>query len=217
MAASALHNYRCRVGFFNPVSDRKDGFVAPTLLSSGKDRTSRSTSPLTRASVPSPVRKAMYGPLPTLLGICVLVFMVRPNWTLSPPRVGSGRGASGIGVPDSRKLLGSIETAGVSRRVVGRVDGKVVLVGWTAFTDPHLSLGRIVILVDGVSRGEVNRFFDRPDVAAIFGRREFGRSGWEIPIPLNGLRAGNHKLAVEAFAETGESKELPAVELRVIE
>ena len=204
--------------FFYPVSDRKDGFVAPTLLSSGKDRTSRSTSPLTRASVPSPVLKATYGPLPALLGICVLVLMARPNWTLSPPpRVGSGRGASEIGVPDDRKLLGSIETAGVSKRIVGRVDGKVVLVGWTAFTDPYLSLGRIVILVDGVSHGEVNRFFDRPDVAAIFGRREFGRSGWEIPIPLNGLRAGSHKLAVEAFAETGESSELPAVELRVIE
>lgn len=159
----------------------------------------------------------MYGPLPALLGICVLAFMARPNWTLSPPRVGSGRGASGIGVPDSRKLLGSIETAGVSKRIVGRVDGKVVLVGWTAFTDPYVSLGRIVILVDGVSHGEVNRFFDRPDVAAIFGRREFGRSGWEIPIPLNGLRAGSHKLAVEAFAETGESSELPAVELRVME
>ena len=159
----------------------------------------------------------MYGPLPALLGICALVLIARPNWSLYPPAVGTGRRARGIEVPDDRQVFGFIETAGVSRRVVGRVDGKIVLVGWTAFTDPRLSLGRIVVLVDGVSRGQVNRFFDRSDVAAIFGRREFGRSGWEIQVALNALPPGNHKLTIEAFAETGESSELPAIELRVIE
>jgi len=196
--------------------------VAPTLLSSGSDRAPRSTSSLlTRASVPSPWPKEMYGPLPALLGICVLVLIARANWTLSPPPrpplLGNGRGVRVIEVPDNLKVFGSIETAGISRRVVARVDGKIVLVGWTAFADPHLSLGRIVILVDGVWRGEVNRVFDRSDVAAIFGRREFLRSGWETQIALNGLRPGNHKLTVEALAETGESGELPAVELKVIE
>jgi hypothetical protein len=165
----------------------------------------------------------MYGPLPALLGICALVLIARAHWTLSPSpppppySLSNGRGARGIVVPDNRKVVGSIETAGVSKRVTARVDGKIVIVGWTAFTDHHLSLGRIIILVDGVSRGEVNRFFDRSDVAAIFGRREFLRSGWETQIALNGLRTGNHKLTVEALAETGESSELPAVELKVIE
>lgn len=192
--------------------------MASTLLSSDSERASRSPFSPTRASGSSPGRKAIYGPLTALLGICVLVLIARPNWTLSvPPPVSNGSGARALKVPDDRKVLGSIETAGVSRRLVGRADGKIVLVGWTAFTDPHLSLAKIVVLVDGVSRAEVNRLFDRSDVAAIFGRPEFVRSGWEIPIPLKGLRPGNHQLTVEAFARTGESSDLPPIQLRVIE
>lgn len=152
------------------------------------------------------------------LGLCALVVIGRPNWVLTPPSlVGTGKEIGRNSVRSDQKVVGSVETAGVARRIVGRVDGKIILVGWTGFTDPHLSLARLAILVDGVSRGEVTRFYDRPDVAANLGRPDFERSGWEIVIPLNGLRPGIHSLTVQAFAATGESNSLPAVQLRMIE
>jgi hypothetical protein len=193
----------------------KNGAVIPTLLFGGAGRT-----PLAR---PSPIKRAesssrpklKYGPLAAMLGLCALILMARPNWSLYPTYV-IGRSSS-LEAPSNEKILGFIETAGVSRRVVGRVDGRIVLVGWAAFTKPHLSLSKIVILVDGAPRAEVHRFFDRSDIAAHFGREDFVQSGWEASVPLGGLRPGDHDLAVEVFAQAGESNRLRPFHLRVIE
>jgi hypothetical protein len=194
----------------------KNGAVVPNLLLGVRGK-----APLvppgqaTRVESPSRARNSVYGPLAAMLGLCTLILVARPNWSLYPTRV-IGHGSSSE-APSSEKILGSIETAGVSRRVVGRVDGRIVLVGWAAFTDPHLSLSKIVILVDGAPRAEIHRFFDRSDIAAHFGRRDFIQSGWEVPLALSGLRPGDHNLTVEAVAQSGESDRLRPVQLRVIE
>lgn len=193
----------------------KNGAVIPTLLFGGHGKT-----PLVRPSQSPRVgsssrRTPIYGPLAAMLALCTLILMARPNWSLYPTYV-IGRGSS-LQAPSNGKLLGFIETAGVSRRVVGRVDGRIVLVGWAAFPDPHLLLSRIVILVDGAPRAEAHRFFERSDIAGHFGRQDFMQSGWETSLPLSGLRPGDHNLTIEAFAQTGESDRLRPVQLRVIE
>lgn len=188
--------------------------MALTLFSWGNDKT-----PLRAVSQRSPSellpRRKAYGPLVALLGVCVLVLIGRPTWSSYPryPAVNERR----FQVPSDRKVLGSVETAGVSRRVIGRVNGKIVLVGWAAFTGPQSSLSGIAILVDGVQRAETNSFFDRPDIAASFGRLDFELSGWEVFLPLSGLRPGKYNLTVEAFTETGASASLHPVQLQVIE
>jgi len=189
--------------------------VTPALLSRVNEKTPFSTPPETRPGELPPRRTAVYGPLTALLGLCALLLMGRANWSLYPTHVTGG--GSPLEIPAAEKVLGSVESAGVSRRVVGRAGGKIVLVGWAAFADPHLSLSRMVILVDGVPRAEVHNFFDRSDIAARFGRQNFLQSGWEVSLPLTGIQPGDHNLTAEAFAETGESKRLRPVQLRVIE
>ena len=190
--------------------------MIPTLLFGGPEKTPLLTrSQTTRVEVSSR-RNSIYGPLAAMLGVCALIVFARPNWSLYPPRV-IGRGSPMEAAPSNEKILGSVETAGVSKRVVGRVNGKLILVGWAAFTDPHLSLTRIVILVDGAPHAEIHSFFDRSDIAAHFGRQDFAQSGWEASLPLSGLRPGDHNLTVEVFAQTGVSDRLRPIQLRVTE
>ena len=174
---------------------------------------------VTRASEAVSERKSPYGPLLALLGICVLIVVGRPNWAVSVTRSPASikERASGLEVPKDRAVFGYIETAGISRRIVGRINQKLVLVGWTAFTNPKLFIARLVIQVDGIPRAEVDQLFDRADVADAFGRPNFLRSGWETPIPLDGLEPGIHQLTVQAVASTGESADLAPIQLKVIE
>jgi hypothetical protein len=189
--------------------------VVPTLLSLNIEKGPDLASSQNVRVGESSRRNSIYGPLAAMLGVCALIVFARPNWSLYPPRV-IGRG-SAMAAPSDEKILGSVETAGVSKRVVGRVNGNLMLVGWAAFTDPRLSLTRIVILVDGAPHAEIHSFFDRSDIATHFGREDFGQSGWETSLPLSGLRPGDHNLTVELFAQTGVSDRLRPIQLRVIE
>jgi hypothetical protein len=189
--------------------------VVPTLLSLNTDKGPHLASSQTIRAEVSSRRNSIYGPLAAMLGVCALIVFARPNWSLYPLRV-IGRN-SAMGAPSNEKILGSVETAGVSKRVVGRVNGKLMLAGWAAFTDPRLSLSRIVILVDGAPRAEIDSFFDRSDIASHFGREDFLQSGWETSLPLTGLRPGDHNLTVEVFAQAGPSDRLRPIQLRVIE
>lgn len=194
----------------------KNGVVIPGLLLGDRGKTPPvASSRASRVESSSRAHNSIYGPLAAMLGLCALIVWAHPNWSVYPTRV-IGNGSSPE-VPSNEKILGSIETAGVSRRLVGRVDGRIVLVGWAAFTDPHASLSEIIILVDGAQRAEIHRFFGRSDIAAHFGRRDFVQSGWEASLPLSGLRPGDHNLTVEAVAQSGESGRLRPVQLRVIE
>jgi hypothetical protein len=194
--------------------------VVLTLLSLNTEKRPDLASSHTMRAEASSRCNSIYGPLAAMLGVCALIVFARPNWSLYPPRVtgsSSAMGAPAMGAPSNEKILGSVETAGVSKRVVGRVNGKLMLAGWAAFTDPRLSLTRIIILVDGAPHAEIHRFSDRSDIASHFGREDFLYSGWETSLPLSGLRPGDHNLTVEVFAQPGVSDRLRPIQLRVIE
>jgi hypothetical protein len=89
--------------------------------------------------------------------------------------------------------------------------------GWTACSVSGSRLSRVIILVDGVPRGEVKEFSSRPDVAAAFSRPDFEMSGWRTSISLTGLKAGEHSLTAQGLGSHGEKGTLPAFRLNILE
>jgi hypothetical protein len=99
---------------------------------------------------------------------------------------------------------GAIETFEINGRATDTVEAghDVVASGWAlAGSATPLQVG---IMIDGLETTAVRTFYDRPDIrSALPGT---GAAGWDIPLKMAGLAAGEHRLSLYLWAsEKGDA------------
>ena len=99
---------------------------------------------------------------------------------------------------------GAIETFEIDGRATDTVEAghDVVASGWAlAGSATPLQVG---IMIDGLETTAVRTFYDRPDIrSALPGT---GAAGWDIPLKMAGLAAGEHRLSLYLWAsEKGDA------------
>ncbi len=118
-------------------------------------------------------------------------------------------------VPFGQLVLGNIETTGNVSELSTKRESKIVLAGWTVFTQLHDPIQQLDILVDGRHMAQVQDFSSRPDVADAYGRPDFEASGWLASFSLLGTMPGKHVLLVHATSQNGNTGDLPSLILNV--
>jgi hypothetical protein len=112
-------------------------------------------------------------------------------------------------------VLGHIDTRQTDHELSVSRGDDLPVDGWAVSTVPSLPLRKIVVLVDGEPRSEVDAFHVRTDVAEAFGRPDFSLSGWHSVIALNGLTPGTHVLTASAVLDDGRKIPVATVTLRL--
>jgi hypothetical protein len=65
--------------------------------------------------------------------------------------------------------------------------------------------------------GVVRDFFHRPDIAARCGRADMAKCGWRAMIYLPKLSHGEYDLVPHGIDSVGNSAELPAIRVRIVD
>ena len=92
---------------------------------------------------------------------------------------------------------------------------RLVAEGWAASCVAGAPITSVTLLVDGKPMGETRTFSARPDVAAVFNRPDFEKSGWKIDLPLRKLPPGKHPVTVRAMNANKDMLILPGASLTV--
>lgn len=93
--------------------------------------------------------------------------------------------------------------------------GNVVVSGWAGCANRSSPAVKVEILVDGRPMATAGGSLPRPDVAAAFGRPDFGQSGWKASFAAEGLKPGAHPLTARVTCAGGETGTLPPFQLVV--
>ena len=118
-------------------------------------------------------------------------------------------------LPAGQILMGNIETPGGGTELTVKKESKLVLGGWTVFTNLQNPIQQLDILIDGKKMAEVQGFSSRPDVADAYDRPDFEPSDWSATLSLSPIAPGKHVLLVHATAQNGSSGDMPPLILNV--
>jgi hypothetical protein len=95
-------------------------------------------------------------------------------------------------------------------RIVARSRDRISISGWAASRADGAPVREVRIAVDEREVGIFRDFFDRPDVANMYGRPDLIRSGWRGMVYLPQLPHGEYKLVPRAFDHRGNVAALPS-------
>lgn len=121
-----------------------------------------------------------------------------------------------LAVPDLA-VFGFIDTGNGEALIEARGGDRVLVAGWAASNRHGAPVKELRLFINGRPVGQVRDFHSRPDVAAAFGRPDLEDSGWRTMVYLPVLPEGEYTLEAKAIAPDGETGDLPALRLRIME
>ena len=120
-----------------------------------------------------------------------------------------------ISIPPEQHIVGFLDMVNGKPVASARVADEVQVSGWAACLAADSSLAKVEIRVDDKLKATTTPSFPRPDVAAAYGRPEFGKTGWKASFPAQGIDVGEHALKAIVTCSKGEIGVLPAFSLNI--
>jgi hypothetical protein len=118
-------------------------------------------------------------------------------------------------IPSNQGIIGFLNMIDGKPVISAPSSGAPQVSGWAACVDEKSTLTSVEVLVDKNPVTTANTGSPRPDVAKAYGRGDFEKSGWKASIPVAGLKAGDHELAVRVTCSAGEKALLPPFRLLI--
>ena len=120
-----------------------------------------------------------------------------------------------VALPD-QPVFGYIDSPSTGT-IQFRPGDRVWISGWAATTNPISPVQKVRIFLDGVLVREISDFYPRPEVAALFGKRELLDTGWRTAFYVPELCLGNHRLTASAHSADDAAYDLPpGITLRIV-
>ncbi|HTQ52946.1 MAG TPA: radical SAM protein [Bryobacteraceae bacterium] len=104
-----------------------------------------------------------------------------------------------------------------TRELQGRSGSHLRIAGWAASRRLGAPVREVKLSLNGRDLNTIRQFYERPDVAAYFGRENLRHSGWQVFVNLPPLRPGLYPLEVEVTDIEGASGKLDVLFVRVTE
>jgi hypothetical protein len=147
------------------------------------------------------------GTAPRRDGAIVLAEEIRPASALAAPIVEHKP------VFGEAAVFGNVDGHGIEARTRDRV----LVSGWAASARYGAPVSEVRLRVGDQPVGVVRHFRERPDVVERMQRPELAESGWQTMVYLPALAQGEHQIIATAVDQDGNSAELPALSLRIVE
>jgi MoaA/NifB/PqqE/SkfB family radical SAM enzyme len=102
-------------------------------------------------------------------------------------------------------------------RIIARSRDRISVSGWAASRNLSNPVREIKMLIGGREIGVFRDFFNRADVASMYGRSDLLKCGWRGMIYLPALPHGVHELVPEAHDSGGNCAQLPPCAITIVD
>jgi len=120
-----------------------------------------------------------------------------------------------VAIPPGQSVIGFINMVQGKPALLATREGEVEMSGWAACIAADSSLAKVEITVDDKVEADAVTSYPRTDVAEVYGRPDFGKSGWKASFSAHGMGAGEHALKAVVSCSKGETGVLPAFSLNI--